>query len=329
MASRGRFKGWRSETTVARMTPEDQKKYRDFVKQVEEARKNGKELPEPPDIDVPVRKPDDPVLVRKGRKSTKPIKEATKEITGKATEETERDDEEYVTKNWWDENPSKGDIQETVIHHCSREGFCIIESNEPYWKNKIKKMHEKHPDLVIYEDKHYIDDTIRVKIPYKYMKKINVSVYTMSDEHRERMSARGKSLHQKQEEGATEGATKKTTKKATQETTKEDTEEVIVVEKDAISVITVEDEENLKKEDEKEKYSGAPRYKEIKEESEEEPEEDEDEDEDEDDWDSDFYKEAEEVEIDEDWETDCRRVAQYDSDEEVDREFNRRNGSRD
>lgn len=238
--AKGRFKGWRSETTIAKMTKEEQELYRLFVQEVEEARKNGTELPEPPHFST-----DKPVSTGTGKRGRKPKSNTEKKITNLNNTETEDDTDSIETENdventdenitynkesevrkiireqveyqksflgnskpegtpggehWWDPNDTKRDICETIIHHLSREDFCIIETNERFWINQIKRMIEKTPDKVIILDNWSNGDMLRVKVPYSAMKRCKIStrtVRTVSDEQRERMSAMGKAMVEK------------------------------------------------------------------------------------------------------------------------------------
>lgn len=239
--AKGRFKGWRSEATIAKMTKEEQEIYRLFVQEVENARKNGMELPEPPHFstDKPVstgtgtgkrgrprkNKTEDTIKNTKVNNPGKVNNPETDDDTDNLNDDAEdatynkesevrriiREQVEYQKSflgdndpegtfggnNWWDPNDSKGDVCETVIHHLSREDYCIIETNERFWINQIKRMIEKTPDKVIILDNWSNGDTLRVKIPYSAMKRCKVSTRTVSEEQRERMSLMGKAMVEK------------------------------------------------------------------------------------------------------------------------------------
>lgn len=208
MAGVGRFKGWRSEKSIAKMSAEEQKMYREYVEAIQNARRNNMELPEVPAFLVK-EKP-----VTKGKKVTKSVVKTDVDTDTEDTNDTEEvvdsytkreqlvreiveSHMEYQTNNilnnpeiepWWEEVNSKSDCCETVIHHLSREGFCIIETNETVWLNKIKKMIEDTPDKVIIINNFSNGDMLRVKVPYSAMKRCKPSTRTVTEEQKKRVA---------------------------------------------------------------------------------------------------------------------------------------------
>lgn len=315
--ARGRFKGWKGATTIAKMSEADKQKYYDFLEAVEKARAEGTELPEPPVYESLGEKngqkqnkttaketatKSESSSASSGTQYTRHIhpmdkgedlkdefedveedaedefdseeetEESAEEPTEESTEDRKIEDNEFISEsqlpNWAKENMAKYDMAETIIHHCAREEFCIIETNERFWKERLMKMHEKYPDLVIYIKKWCIGGMVRVKIPYKFMKKVKVSKKTAaSDKQKEQRKAFSNLVKKmwsdkKEEQEETTEGTEQATEQTTEETTEQAQEEQKELENKSESII-VPDEPVLEQEDEKEKYSGGPALKEA------------------------------------------------------------------
>lgn len=159
---RGRFKGWRSPKSIAAMTPEEKAEYDALVAKVNaerEAEKLAKQdpnyIPPEPDDDGEDDEPSGRIL-----------------LVQRAVELAKDQDERFKDADWLDEVEAKGDLCETTISHCSREGYCILETNETYWIKQIVGWLEQFPEKVYVESFPYTnEDMIRVRLPYAIMKK--------------------------------------------------------------------------------------------------------------------------------------------------------------
>lgn len=154
MGNRGRFKGWRSPKTIAKMSEEERAAYEVFLAQREE------KLKEDPDYVAPEPKED----------STS--KEA---LVQKAVELSKGQEERFKDVAWVQDSDDET-VTETTISHCYSQGYCYIETNETYWIRQIVKWLEQTPDKVYVEGRPYTnEDMIRVRVPYSVMKKCKPS----------------------------------------------------------------------------------------------------------------------------------------------------------
>lgn len=89
-------------------------------------------------------------------------------------------------KNPFKTNDTQFDQRETNINHLSGDECCVIESNERFWVDKVYELEKKYPDEVVITREPEDDwGFIRAYIPYKAMKKVNISHREMSDEQKE------------------------------------------------------------------------------------------------------------------------------------------------
>lgn len=192
MATRGRFKGWKSAKAIAAMTPEEKAEYDALVARVK-AERDAEKIAKGINVEEHEAKKKE----AKEKKEEKQINlqnliNSQLEYQKTHIMSQDEDEEEKNGKPWYEPNNGSGDYKETSIDHLSGEGFCIIETNEDFWIRKIAEMIEKTPDKVIICDNFSNEDTLRVKIPYSCMKKIKTSTRTVSEEQRQRMSELGK-----------------------------------------------------------------------------------------------------------------------------------------
>lgn len=192
MATRGRFKGWKSAKAIAVMTPEEKVEYDALVARVK-AERDAEKIAKGINVEEHEAKKKE----AKEKKEEKQINlqnliNSQLEYQKTHIMSQDEDEEEKNGKPWYESNNGSGDYKETSIDHLSGEGFCIIETNEDFWIRKIAEMIEKTPNKVIICDNFNSEDTIRVKIPYSCMKKIKTSTRTVSEEQRQRMSELGK-----------------------------------------------------------------------------------------------------------------------------------------
>ena len=89
-------------------------------------------------------------------------------------------------------NDTQYDQRETNINHLSGDDYCEISSNERIWIDKVYELEKKYPDEVVIMKEPGEDDWgfIIAYIPYKAMKKVNISHREMSDEQKEAAKTR-------------------------------------------------------------------------------------------------------------------------------------------
>lgn len=189
MATRGRFKGWKSAKAIAAMNPTERAEYDALVARVKaerEAEKIAKGID--PNAQEKLKAKREEKIINLQNLINSQLEYQNTHIMSQEEDETENNG-----KPWYQETESGIDHKETNINHLSGEGFCIIESNEDFWIRKIAEMIEKTPDKVIILSNWSSGDLIRVKIPYSCMKKIKTQSRTVTEEQRQRMSELGKS----------------------------------------------------------------------------------------------------------------------------------------
>lgn len=189
MATRGRFKGWKSAKAIAAMNPAERAEYDALVARVKaerEAEKIAKGID--PNTQEKLKAKREEKIINLQNLINTQLEYQNTHIMSQEEDETESNG-----KPWYQETESGTDHKETNINHLSGEGFCIIESNEDFWIRKIAEMIEKTPDKVIVLSSWSNNDMIRVKIPYSCMKKIKTQSRTITEEQRQRMSELGKS----------------------------------------------------------------------------------------------------------------------------------------
>lgn len=189
MATRGRFKGWKSAKAIAAMNPTERAEYDALVARVKEEREAEKIAKGiDPNTQEKIKAKREKKIVNLQNLINSQLEYQSTHIMSQEEDETENNG-----KPWYQETESGIDRKETNINHLSGEGFCIIESNEDFWIRKIAEMIEKTPDKVIVLSSWSNNDMIRVKIPYSCMKKIKTQSRTVTEEQRQRMSELGKS----------------------------------------------------------------------------------------------------------------------------------------
>lgn len=189
MATRGRFKGWKSAKAIAAMNPTERAEYDALVARVKEEREAEKIAKGiDPNAQEKIKAKREEKIINLQNLINSQLEYQSTHIMSQEEDETENNG-----KPWYQETESDIDHKETNINHLSGEGFCIIESNEDFWIRKIAEMIGKTPDKVIVLSSWSNNDMIRVKIPYSCMKKIKTQSRTVTEEQRQRMSELGKS----------------------------------------------------------------------------------------------------------------------------------------
>lgn len=175
--AKGRIKGWRSPKTVAKMSDEERAKYEAFIQEAMKQREEEK-MKENPDY-VP------PETDEEGNEVSNKMKLVQRAVELSNNNKASKD------ADWIEDNISQSDSSETTIHHCFREGYCLVETNEDYWIRQIIRWLETDPSKVYVEDFPYTnEDMIRVRIPYSVMKRVNIlKPRELSPEHLEKLHA--------------------------------------------------------------------------------------------------------------------------------------------
>jgi len=91
---------------------------------------------------------------------------------------------------------------ETCFNYCAREAG-YFSSNEPKWINKVRKLHNTHPDdVVILREPEDNDGTIYARMPISYFKLQAPQKQNLTDEQKEALSERLRNWREKRAEGA-------------------------------------------------------------------------------------------------------------------------------
>lgn len=90
------------------------------------------------------------------------------------------------------------DFKETCIEYLDIDKHATFCSSETKWINKIRKLHEQHPnDVVIVEEPENNDGMILAHIPKSWFKIKPPAARNMTEEQRAAAAERMRSLHKK------------------------------------------------------------------------------------------------------------------------------------